>query len=180
MPLLVGNVYLTIILILFALFLIGLIGSVAVWHSLRKEQKASKALIIKVGFLVPISFWGPIYLSMYILNELNNDLSVVIKIVIIGIAVLATIYAALKLLEALLKPSFDNEIDTWSRLGKSGVGGTGGNGKQRGLAMLTSFPGTLLGNFPDLPRQCFFVESRFFPSCFSSQKLPGSYRIAVI
>jgi len=107
-----GDVYLTIILILFALILIGLIGSVAAWHSFRKEQKASKALIIKVGFLVPISFWGPIYLSMYILNEFNNDLSIAVKIVIFGIAVIATIYAALKLLVVLLKPSFDNKIDT--------------------------------------------------------------------
>ena len=34
--------------------------------------------------------------------------------------------------------TFNNEIDTWSGLGKSGVGETGRNGIQTGLAMLKS------------------------------------------
>ena len=47
--------------------------------------------------------------------------------------------------------TFDHEIDTWSGLGKSGVGETGGNGIKTGLAMTTSLPGNLPGNFPELP-----------------------------
>ena len=75
--------------------------------------------------------------------------------------------------------TFDHEIDTWSRLGKSGAGETGGNGIKTGLAMLTSLPGNLPGNFPELPGLRFF-QSLFLPSRFSSRKLPGSSRIAVI
>ena len=52
--------------------------------------------------------------------------------------------------------SFDNEIDTWSRLEKSGVGETVGNGIKTGLAVLTSIPENLPGNFPELPRLRFF------------------------
>ena len=47
--------------------------------------------------------------------------------------------------------TFDHEIDTWSRLGESGVGETNGIDLGMGLAILTSLPGNLPGNFPDLP-----------------------------
>ena len=47
--------------------------------------------------------------------------------------------------------TFDHEIDTWSGLGKSGVRETDGNGLKTRLAMLTSLPGNLPGNFLDLP-----------------------------
>ena len=47
--------------------------------------------------------------------------------------------------------TFYNEINTWSGLGKSGAGETGGNKIETGLAKLTSLPGNLPGIFPDLP-----------------------------
>ena len=72
--------------------------------------------------------------------------------------------------------AFDHEIDAWSRLGESGVGETGGNAMETGLAVLASLPGNLPGSFPD----CVFFLSRFLSSRFSSRKLPGSSRIAVI
>ena len=47
--------------------------------------------------------------------------------------------------------TFDHEIETWTGLGKSGAGETDGNGTKTGLAVLTSLPGNLPENFPDLP-----------------------------
>ena len=47
--------------------------------------------------------------------------------------------------------TFDHEIETWSRLGKSGARDMNGNGLKTGLTVLTSLPGNLPGIFPDLP-----------------------------
>ena len=47
--------------------------------------------------------------------------------------------------------TFDNEIDTWSGLGKSGVQETDENGLKGGLAIFPPLPGNLPGNFLDLP-----------------------------
>ena len=71
--------------------------------------------------------------------------------------------------------TFDHEIDTWSGLGKSGVGETGGNGIKTGLAMLTSLPGNLPGNFPELlGLRVFSKLVSLFPLLF-----PETSRIAV-
>ena len=73
--------------------------------------------------------------------------------------------------------TFDHEIDAWSRLGESGVGETGGNAMETGLAVLASLPGNLPGSFPDLPGLRVFLKSvslfpflfpeasRIFPDC---------------
>ena len=47
--------------------------------------------------------------------------------------------------------TFDHEIETWSRLGKSSATDMDGNGLKTGLTVLTSLPGNLPGIFPDLP-----------------------------
>ena len=75
--------------------------------------------------------------------------------------------------------TFDHEIETWSGLGTSGAGDTDGNGTNRDLQCSHLFPFL----FPDTSRifpDCGFFDSRFLPSRFSSRKLPGSSRIAVI
>ena len=68
--------------------------------------------------------------------------------------------------------TFDHEIETWSRLGKSGAGDTDGNTLKTGLAVITSLPGNLPGTFPDCgfftvsPFPFLFPEtSRIFPDC---------------
>ena len=72
--------------------------------------------------------------------------------------------------------TFDHAIETWSRLGKSGATDMDGNGLKTGLTVLTSLPGNLPGNFPDLPGLRVFSKSVSpFPFLF-----PETSRIAVI